>query len=154
MSRHDVPARAPDLAVVVGWDGPLQTFFAQVHRQIPGAGQSKIILWVGMQQREIADAAQLAALLAPFAELTDHQLIQLGADEAASLPPTPVQLMMGRLTRRSASILPTAAAAGTTRSASASSLWARSTTCRKARSSVTASAAARPAGRPGSSKPS
>ena len=99
MSRHDVPARAPDLTVVVGWDGPLQSYFAQVHRQIPGAGQSKIILWVGTHQREIADAAQLAALLAPFTDLTDCLLIRLRADEAASPPPTPLQLMMGRLTR-------------------------------------------------------
>lgn len=99
MSRHDVPARAPDLAVVVGWDGPLQSYFAQVHRQIPGTGQSKMVLWVGTRQRKIADAAQLAALLAPFAELTDCLLRRLRADEAASPPPTPLQLMMGRLTQ-------------------------------------------------------
>ena len=99
MSRHDVPARAPDLTVVVGWDGPLQTFFAQVDRQIPGTEESKTVLWIGTRQREIADAAQLAAPLAPFAELTDCLLRQLRADEATSPPPTPLQLMMGRLTQ-------------------------------------------------------
>lgn len=99
MSRHDVPARAPDLTVVVGWDGPLQTFFAQVHRDVPRTGQSKVVLWVGTQWEEIPDAAQLVALLAPFAELGDRQLTQLRADRAASLAPTPLQLMMGRLTR-------------------------------------------------------
>ncbi|QDJ12277.1 hypothetical protein HVPorG_05056 (plasmid) [Roseomonas mucosa] len=99
MSRHDVPARAPDLTVVVGWDGPLQTFFAQVHRCVPRTGRSKVVLWVGTHWEEIPDTAQLATLLAPFAEITDRQLIQLRADQAASLAPTPLQRMMGRLTR-------------------------------------------------------
>ena len=99
MSRHDVPGRAADLTVVVGWDGPLQSYFAQVHRQVPRTKQSKMVLWVGTSQREIADAAQLAAPLAPFAELTDCLLRRLRADEAASPPPTLLQLTMGRLTR-------------------------------------------------------
>ena len=34
-SRRSIPARAPDLTVVVGWDNPLSTFFAQVERN-PG----------------------------------------------------------------------------------------------------------------------
>ena len=99
MSRHDVSPRVPDLAVVVGWDGPLQTYFAQVHRQIPGTKHSKIVLWIGTRPQEIADAAQLAAPLAPFAELTECLLERLRADEAASPPPTPLQLMMRGLTR-------------------------------------------------------
>jgi len=31
-SRRSIPAHAPDLTVVVGWDNPLSTFFAQVER--------------------------------------------------------------------------------------------------------------------------
>lgn len=99
MSRHDVPACAPDLTVVVGWDGPLQSFFAQVHRRVPCTGQSKVVLWIGTHWEEIPDAARLATLLAPFAEISDRQLIQLRADQAGSSAPTPLQLMMGRLTR-------------------------------------------------------
>ena len=34
-SRRSIPAHAPDLTVVVGWDNPLSTFFAQVERN-PG----------------------------------------------------------------------------------------------------------------------
>jgi hypothetical protein len=30
MSRYSIPAQDPDLTVIVGWDNPLVTFFAQV----------------------------------------------------------------------------------------------------------------------------
>lgn len=31
-SRRSIPARAPGLTVIVGWDNSLSTFFAQVER--------------------------------------------------------------------------------------------------------------------------
>ena len=30
MSRYHIPAQDPGLTVIVGWDNPLTTFFAQV----------------------------------------------------------------------------------------------------------------------------
>jgi hypothetical protein len=33
MSRNTIPARLPGLTVVVGWDNPMGTFFAQVERE-------------------------------------------------------------------------------------------------------------------------
>jgi hypothetical protein len=32
-SRNIIPALDPDLTVVVGWDNPMRTFFAQVDRR-------------------------------------------------------------------------------------------------------------------------
>jgi hypothetical protein len=29
MSRHEIPARNPGHKIIVGWDPPMQTFFAQ-----------------------------------------------------------------------------------------------------------------------------
>jgi hypothetical protein len=35
MSRHSIPARSLGYSVVVGWDNPLMTFFAQVEEENP-----------------------------------------------------------------------------------------------------------------------
>ena len=47
-SRRSIPARAPGLTVIVGWDNPLSTFFAQVERvQDDDDPRDPILLWIG-----------------------------------------------------------------------------------------------------------
>jgi hypothetical protein len=36
MSRYSIPAQQPGLTVIVGWDNPLATFFAQIVRRESG----------------------------------------------------------------------------------------------------------------------
>jgi hypothetical protein len=83
-SRRSIPARAPGLTVVVGWDNPLSTFFAQVERaQDDDDPRDPILLWIGGGFGEVAQAEHLAGPLAPYAELTSEIVEQLRADRAA-----------------------------------------------------------------------
>jgi len=83
-SRRSIPARTPDMTVVVGWDNPLSTFFAQVERiQDDDDTRDPILLWIGGELGEVAQAEQLASPLAPYAELTPELVEQLRADRAA-----------------------------------------------------------------------
>jgi len=53
-SRRSIPARTPDLTVVVGWDNPLSTFFAQVERaQDDDDPRDPILLWIGSAVGEV-----------------------------------------------------------------------------------------------------
>ena len=104
MSRHEIPARDRSLSVAVGWDNPLQTFFAQVAR--PDAGDDDddhMILWVGTEPREVITVEDLARHLAPFADLSDEAAAQLRADRAAKLgqAPTATQQELLAFIRRS-----------------------------------------------------
>jgi hypothetical protein len=83
-SRRTIPARAPDLTVIVGWDNPLSTFFAQVERvQDDNDPRDPILLWIGSEVGEVVQAEQLAGPLAPYAKLTSELVEQLRADRAA-----------------------------------------------------------------------
>lgn len=83
-SRRSIPARAPGLTVVVGWDNPLSTFFAQVERiQNDDDPRDPILLWIGGESGEVAQAEELAGPLAPYAELTAELVEQLRAARAA-----------------------------------------------------------------------
>jgi hypothetical protein len=69
VSRHEIPARDPNHKVIVGWDHPLLTYFAQViDRRKEAAGEDeKFALWVGTSLREIYEIDQLERKLRPFA---------------------------------------------------------------------------------------
>ena len=83
-SRRSIPARTSHLTVVVGWDNPLTTFFAHVERiQDDDDRRDPILLWIGSEVGEVAQAEQLAGPLASYAELTSELVEQLRADRAA-----------------------------------------------------------------------
>ena len=70
MSRHILTPR-PDqpeiVAIVVGWDRPLQTFFAQVFARTeaePDEGEATI--WVGTEPGELATPEAAIAVIAAF----------------------------------------------------------------------------------------
>jgi hypothetical protein len=83
-SCKSIPARTSHLTVVVGWDNPLTTFFAHVERvQDDNDPRDPILLWIGSELGEVAQAKRLADPLAPYAELTPPLVEQLRADRAA-----------------------------------------------------------------------
>jgi protein gp37 len=72
MSRHEIPAKDSNHKVIVGWDHPLLTYFAQViDRRKENAGEDeKFVLWLGTSLREIYEVDQLERRIRRFAELT------------------------------------------------------------------------------------
>ena len=87
-SRRSLPSKVPDHTVTCGWDNPLQTFFCTVARE-RGAGEREaddpVVLWLGLDEREVRTAEALVAPLAPYAELDAATLSLLRADRAADL---------------------------------------------------------------------
>ena len=78
MSRHTI--RHAHLEMVVGWDAPLQTFFAQV-RDTTQPEDEAMVLWVGTAPHEIATVAALQWALVPFGAMVDAQVYQQLAED-------------------------------------------------------------------------
>jgi hypothetical protein len=99
MSRHTIPARDPNLTIVVGWDNPLVTYFAQVARpEDPDReDDDPILLWVGANPREVITVEDLARHLAPYADLTPEVAEQLRQDRAARLGQAPTAIQQAAL---------------------------------------------------------
>jgi hypothetical protein len=103
MSRYDIPTRDPGLSAAVGWDNPLQTFFAQVMRpETADEDDDNMLLWVGAEPREVITVDDLSRHLAPFADLAPEVTDRLRADRAAKLgqAPTSVQQTLLSIVRR------------------------------------------------------
>jgi hypothetical protein len=83
MSRHEIPAKNPDHKVIVGWDHPLLTYFAQVidRAKEVTAPDDKIVFWVGTGWREIYEVEDLARRIRNFAELSFLMRARLYADK-------------------------------------------------------------------------
>ena len=82
MSRHAIETFDPNNTAIVGWDPPLQTFFALVKSRLREKRDpdDPFLLWIGCEAGEIADVEALAAQLAPFAELAPEIRAALEAD--------------------------------------------------------------------------
>lgn len=82
MSRHEIAAHNKAHKVVVGWDPPLQTYFAQViDRTADEAGwDDKFVLWVGCRPREIPEIDQLANIIRRHAGLETEMRGKLYGD--------------------------------------------------------------------------
>lgn len=79
MSRHVIPH--PDgLEVVVGWDPPLNTFFAQVFAGGSDVDDPTELLWVGCSPREIHNVEQVRSAVAPWVPLPEGVARALYAD--------------------------------------------------------------------------
>jgi hypothetical protein len=83
MSRHEIPARDPAHKVIVGWDPPMQTFFAQViDRAKEEAGDDDdMVAWHGTSLRELYEVDQLHRKVARFADLTADMRSTLYGDK-------------------------------------------------------------------------
>lgn len=81
MSRYVLQAKNPQFECVVGWDAPLETFFAQVLD--PAAKEeNEFIGWWGGSLREIENARELVALMKEYAEIPEEILSRLEKDQA------------------------------------------------------------------------
>jgi hypothetical protein len=91
MSRYRIPAQNPALTVVVGWDNPLQTLFAQVFDPSIEDEEEADLLWIGTALQEITTVAALQAQLAGWATIPADIVDRLTRDQHAATPPTPLQ---------------------------------------------------------------
>ena len=85
--------------IVVGWDNPLETFFAQVwdERRCSDDYGVELVLCVGTFVCEVASIEELEYALAPFGELSEEHKAALEESYARRTPPTPAQLFLRTL---------------------------------------------------------
>jgi hypothetical protein len=91
MSRYSIPAQQPGLTVIVGWDNPLTTFFAQIFNPSIDEDEDACLLWIGTAPEAIPTAAALQAQLAGWAMIPPDIVDRLTRDQHAATPPTPPQ---------------------------------------------------------------
>jgi hypothetical protein len=73
MSRHEIPARdAAAHKVIVGWDHPMLTYFAQVidRAKEKSDPDDKLVLWGGTSLRELYEIDDLQRCLGRYANLS------------------------------------------------------------------------------------
>lgn len=78
MSRHKLPTENPRYEVVVGWDPPLQTYFAQVF-DAEGEEDDQPFIWLGADGRFVP-WSEIAAALAPYASVSRELMAALAED--------------------------------------------------------------------------
>jgi hypothetical protein len=90
MSRYTFEGNRAELTIVVGWDNPLGSYFAQVW---DGGGHEErdLRLWVGAGPDLVSTTAALAALVAPYGEIPSEILAKLENDYGGRAEPTPLQ---------------------------------------------------------------
>jgi hypothetical protein len=91
MSRYSILAQQPGLTVIVGWDNPLQTLFAQVFDPSIEDDEAACLLWIGTAPETIPTVAALQAQLAGWATIPPDIVDRLVRDQHAATPPTPLQ---------------------------------------------------------------
>ncbi|WP_010339722.1 hypothetical protein [Sphingobium yanoikuyae] len=88
MSRHDLPPKADQPHVVratVGWDRPLQTFFAQVFfRTEDEPEEGEALIWFGTEPGELLSPEAAIEIVAPHAIVPAALADQLADDMRAT----------------------------------------------------------------------
>ncbi len=82
-SRYRLAGRRKSVTVVLGWDNPLSTFYAQVWDVPDGVTDieaGRLLLWAGCSLDEVDRVEYLAELLRPYACLPDTLLERLERD--------------------------------------------------------------------------
>ena len=103
MSRHTIECFSARFQLVVGWDRPLGSFFAQVEDlEFCDEDDDRIRVWVGASYAEIPTPEALQPHIAQYAIISDDMLAALRADRAATLDRgnTQLQRMMRRIAER------------------------------------------------------
>lgn len=89
MSRHDLQPRADQphvLRAVIGWDQPLQTFFAQVFYSTedePEEGEA--LIWIGTEPGELLTPEAAIAIVEPHAIIPAALADRLTTDMRATI---------------------------------------------------------------------
>ena len=91
MSRYNIPAQNPTLTIIIGWDNPLQTFFAQACDPSVEDEAEADLLWIGTAIQEIPTVAALQAQLTGWATIPPAIVDCLARDQQAATLPTPLQ---------------------------------------------------------------
>jgi len=103
MSRHELEPFAKRYEVTVGWDRPLNTFFAQVKDlQVTDEEDDPVIVWVGTSYSEIPRPEDLQAHIAVFATISNAIMEALRSDRARTLDKgnLPLQRVIRGITER------------------------------------------------------
>jgi hypothetical protein len=86
MSRHKIEPFAKRFEVTVGWDRPMNTFFAQVEdREVTDEDSDPVIVWVGTSHSEILRPEALQHHVAKFVTISQEMIDTLHADRAATM---------------------------------------------------------------------
>ena len=91
MSRYCFPAHDPRFTVVVGWDNPLVTFFAEVFDPLIDDEDEASVLWIGTAPQAMPTVATLQAQLVGWATIPAALVAHLTREQEAATPPTPLQ---------------------------------------------------------------
>jgi hypothetical protein len=91
MSRYNIPSQNPALTIIIGWDNPLQTFFAQAFDPSVEDEAEVDLLWIGTTAQEIPTVAALQTQLTGWATIPPAIVDRLTRDQQAATPPTPLQ---------------------------------------------------------------
>ncbi|MFO0840866.1 MAG: hypothetical protein U0797_00515 [Gemmataceae bacterium] len=86
-SRYRLKGNSPSVTVVLGWDRPLSTYFAQVWDVPERAGhheEGALLLWAGCGWQELPDTNDLVDILEPHAAVPRDLLDVLTADMVAT----------------------------------------------------------------------
>ena len=96
MSRYTIPPDDRRFQVIVGWDDPLTTFFAQVFALTVDAEEddTACVLWVGGDLQALTTVAAVQAALQAYATMSPEIVARLQHDQATTRPRSALQEQM------------------------------------------------------------
>lgn len=95
MSRYELRGHEPHIRVVIGWDRPLETYFAQVWDERPDADdgegegsdfEEEPLLWLGCWSGEVRTVEELARHIEPYAKIPPEVRAALCRDVTTGSP--------------------------------------------------------------------
>jgi hypothetical protein len=90
MSRYKFEGNRPEFSIVVGWDNPLGSYFAQVWDG-GELEEGNLRLWVGAGADKVPTVEALAGLVASYGIIPAEVLARLEADYEERVAPTALQ---------------------------------------------------------------
>lgn len=90
MSRYNVPSH-DGLEHVVGWDNPMQTFYAQILDPSRPEDQSEVVLWVGDEPKALPTLEALKGAVQGRIAIPTDVVDKLERDFMGRTAPTPLQ---------------------------------------------------------------
>lgn len=98
MSRYILPGKKHNHQIVVGFDNPLQTYFAQVEELQEDLNKDpKILVWVGTSYEEIADVEKICNCVSEYGNVPEYVKTRLKEDYQLRSPPAPLQTKLIKL---------------------------------------------------------
>ena len=95
MSRYSIAADDPRYDVIVGWDDPLETYFATVFDPtVEEDDDVACVLWAGAALRAMPTVDALQDCLQAYATIPPAVRAQLHQDRANTRPRSPLQARM------------------------------------------------------------